>query len=169
MKDFCSSVSKLLDRYFDQEATDKERSLVETHLAGCPACQDTLKRLRDFRDLLKVPVEAAVQREDSERVWRNISREIRIREKPSWHESIRSWLDLAPIFRKRVWVSAVGVAAILILLSTQVFFEETPSYLGLPDVEYVDSSYNVMVYPIEKGKMTVIWLFEGDEKEATPS
>jgi hypothetical protein len=39
----------------------------------------------------------------------------------------------------------------------------------LPDVEYVDSSYNVMVYPIEKGKMTVIWLFEGEEKEATPS
>jgi anti-sigma factor RsiW len=169
MKDFCSSVSKLLDKYFDQEATDKERSLVETHLAVCPTCQDTLKCMGDFRDLLKVPVEAALQREDFERAWQNISREIRIREKPSWQESIRSWLNLAPILRKKVWVPAVAVAAILILLTTQVFFEETPSYVAMPDVEYVDSSYNVMVYPMEKGKITVIWLFEGDENEAAPS
>ncbi len=168
MKDLCSSVSKLLDKYFDQEATDKEKSLVEAHLAGCPACQDTLKYMGDFKELLEVPAEAAVQREDFERAWQNISREIRIQKKPSWRESIRSWLDLSPILRKKVWVPAVAVAAVLILLTTQGFFKETPSYVGLPDVEYVDSSYSVMVYPMEKGKMTVIWLFEGQE-ETPPS
>ncbi len=168
MKDLCSSVSKLLDKYFDQEATDKEKFLVEAHLAGCPACQDALERMGDFRELLKLPAEAAVQREDFEQAWQNISRGIRTQRKPSWRESIRSWLDLSPMLRKKVWVPAVAVAAVLILLTTQVFFKETSSDVGLPDVEYVDSSYSVMVYPMEKGKMTVIWLLEGPE-EAPPS
>ncbi len=172
MKDLCSSVSKLLDKYFDQEATDKEKSLVEAHLVGCPVCQGALKRMGDFRGLLELPAEAAVQREDFERAWQHISREIRTRKKPSWRESvwesIRSWLDLSPMLRKRVWVPAMAVAAIVILLTTQVFFKETSSDVGLPDVEYVDSSYSVMVYPMEKGKLTVIWLFEGQE-EAPPS
>lgn len=168
MKDLCSSVSKLLDKYFDQEATDKEKALVEAHLARCPVCQDALKRMGDFKELLKLPAEAVVQQEDFERIWQNIGRKIRTQEKPSWWESVRSWLDLSPIFRKEVLVPAVAAAAILIFLSTQVFFKETPSYVGLPDVQYVDSSYNVMVYPMEKGKMTVIWLFEGQE-ETPPS
>ncbi len=168
MKDLCSPVSKLLDKYFDQEATDKEKSLVEAHLAQCPACQDALIQMGNFKELMKMPAEAAVQREDFDRAWQNISREIRTPEKPSWWETVRSWLDLSPILRKKVWVPAVAAAAILIFLGTQVFFKETSSYVGLPDVEYVDSSYNVMVYPMEKGKMTVIWLFEGQE-ETPPS
>jgi anti-sigma factor RsiW len=168
MKDSCSSVSILLEKYFDQEITDKERSLVEAHLAGCPTCKDALKWMGDFRDLLKAPVEAAVHMEDFELAWQNIRKGIRPQQKPSWRESIRSRLDLSPVFRKKVWVPAVAVVAILILLTAQVFFEETPSYIALPDVEYVDSTYNVMVYPMEKGKMTVIWLFEGQE-EAPPS
>jgi anti-sigma factor RsiW len=157
-----------LEKYFDREATDKERSLVEAHLAGCPACQHALKRIGDFTDLVKVPLEPAVQKEDFERVWQNVKREIRTQEKPSWRESVRSWLDLSLLLRKRIWVPVVAAAAILLLLTTQVFFEEA-SYVAMPDVEYVDSSYNVMVYPIEKEKITVIWLFEGQEQEASPS
>jgi len=168
MKDSCSSVSRLLEKYFDQEATSKERALVEAHLAGCPACQDALKWMGHCRDSLKVPIETALQKEDFERSWQNIRREIQIREKSSWRESIQSWLELSGLFRKKVWVPAVAVAAILVLLTTQVFFEEA-SFVALPDVEYVDSSYNVMVYPIERGKITVIWLFEGQEMEAPPS
>ncbi len=34
MKDSCSSVSRLLEKYFDQEVTDDERLLVEGHLQG---------------------------------------------------------------------------------------------------------------------------------------
>ena len=169
MKVSCSSVSMLLEKYFDQEVTDKERSLVEAHLAGCSACTDAVKWMGDFRDLVKAPVEEAVRKEDFGRTWQNIRREIQLREKPSWQESIRSWLDLSLLFRKKILIPAVAVAAIFVLLTTQVFFEETPSYLALPDVEYVDSSYTVMVYPIEKEKITVIWLFEGQEKEAPPS
>jgi len=172
MKDSCSSVSRLLEKYFDQEATDKERSLVEDHLAGCLSCQDTLEWMGDFRDSVKTPVKMAVQKEDFERAWQNIRREIQLQEKSSWWKSIQSWLDLPRFFRKKVWVPAVAVVAIFALLTTQVFFEEASeeaSYGALPDVEYVDSSYNVMVYAIEKSKITVIWLFEGQEMEAPSS
>ena len=169
MKDSCSSVSKGLEKYFDQEATDQEKSLLEAHLTGCSACRDALAWMGNFRDWVRTPVEEAVRTEDFERAWQNIRREIRLQEKPSWQESIRSWLDLSPLFWKKIWVSALAVAAIFVLLTTQVFFEETSSYVEPSDVEYVDSPYNVMVYPIEKGKITLIWLFEGQEKEAPPS
>jgi anti-sigma factor RsiW len=122
MKNSCSSVLELLEKYFDREATDRERSLVEAHLAGCSACQDTLAWMGEARNLVKAPVEAAVQKEDFERAWLNIRREIRLQEKPSWRESIRSWLDLSLFIRKKVWVPAVAAAAILLLLTTQVFF-----------------------------------------------
>ena len=53
MKDSCSSVSKLLEKYFDQEVTDKERLLVEGHLQDCPACQDALKSMEGTQDINK--------------------------------------------------------------------------------------------------------------------
>jgi predicted anti-sigma-YlaC factor YlaD len=40
MKDSCFVVSRLLEKYFDQEVTDKERLFVEGHLQDCPACRD---------------------------------------------------------------------------------------------------------------------------------
>ena len=35
MKDSCSTISVLLEKNFDQEVTDKERSLGESHLRDC--------------------------------------------------------------------------------------------------------------------------------------
>ncbi|MGZ3604457.1 MAG: zf-HC2 domain-containing protein, partial [Thermodesulfobacteriota bacterium] len=41
MKDSCSSVSKLLEKYFDLEVMDEERLPVEGHLQDCLACRNT--------------------------------------------------------------------------------------------------------------------------------
>jgi hypothetical protein len=170
MKDLCSSVSKLLEKYFDQEVTQKERSLVERHLLGCPTCRDALKSMEGFREMIKAPVEEAVQKEDFQWVWQNIQREIRLRERPTVWETVRSWLDISPLFQRRVWIPVVATMVLIILISTPLLFKKTPSFPGPSVVEYVESqTHNVMVYQSEKSKVTVIWLLEGPEKEVSPS
>ena len=170
MKDFCSSVSKLLEKYFDQEVTDEERLLVEGHLQDCPACQDVLSSMEKLRTLIKVPVEEAVQKEDLPWLWQKIEREIRLQEKLTWWQSLRPWLDLSPLLKKKVWIPAVATVVVLLFITTQIIFKKIPSYSDTSVVEYLESeTHNVMVYDLEKAKVTVIWLFEGPEEEVIPS
>src|SRR4030065_2086885 len=100
MKGSCSSISRLLEKYFNQEATDKERLLVESHLQDCTACQDALKSMEELRALIKSPVEEALQKEDFPWVWQNVERKIRLQKKQPWWESIHSWLDISPLFKR---------------------------------------------------------------------
>ena len=164
MKESCPT--KLLERYFDGEATGEEKRLVEDHLSCCQTCQDALKSMEGLRLLIKTPVDEIEQAENFYRVWQKIEKEIRSEEKPGWKKSIRHWLDLAPLLRKRVWVPAVAAAVAIILALTPLLFKKAPSSSDLTVVEYVESqSYNVMVYELEKGNVTVIWLLEGPETE----
>jgi len=168
MKNSCSSVSTVLEKYFDLEVTDEERFLVEGHLQDCPACRDALKSMEELRTLMKVPVEEAVRKEDFPWVWQKIEREIRLQKQRTWWESLRSWLDITPLFRRKVWIPAVATAAVLLFFSTQIIFKKTLSYPDVTVVEYVESQTdNVMVYQLEDPKVTVIWLFEGPEEEPT--
>lgn len=169
MKDSCSAVSKLLEKYFDQEVTNKERSLVEAHLLDCHACQDVLRSMEKLRDLVKAPVEEAVQKEDFQWIWQKIERGIRLEERPTFWETLRSWLQISPLFQRKVWIPAVAAVAIILLITVPLLFKKTPSYPSPSVVEYVESqTHNVMVYESENTKVTVIWLFEEPEKE-TPS
>lgn len=169
MKDSCFSISKLLEKYFDQEVTEKERLLVEGHLQDCLACRNALKSMEELRTLIKVPVEEAIQKEEFPWVWQKIEREIRSpQEKLTWWQSLRSWLDVSPLFKKKVWIPAVATVVILLFITAQIIFQKTPSYSDASVVEYVESQTdNVMVYQLEKPGATVIWLFEGPEKEHT--
>jgi anti-sigma factor RsiW len=168
MKDSCSSVSKLLEKYFDQEITDKERSLMEGHLQDCSACRDALKSMEELRALIKVPVEEALQKEGFPWVWQKIEKEIRLQKKLTWWQSLRSWFDVSPLFQRRVWIPAVATVVVLLFITAQIILRKTPSYPDASVVEYVESETdNVMVYQLEKPKVTVIWLFEGPEKEHT--
>ena len=168
MKNSCSSISKLLEKYFDREVTEKERVLVEGHLQDCLACRNALRSMEELRTLIKVPVEEAVQKEEFPWVWQKIEREIRLPKRQTWWQSLRSWLDVTPLFRRKVWIPAVATVVVLLLVTTQIIFKETSSYPDGSVVEYVESqSDNVMVYQLEDPKVTVIWLFEGPEEEGT--
>jgi anti-sigma factor RsiW len=170
MKDSCSSISKLLERYFDQEVTDKERVLVEGHLHGCPACRDALKSLEELSTFIKFPVEEAIQKEDFPWMWQKIEREIRLQKKLTWWQSLRSWIDLSPPFKKKVWIPAVATLVILLFMTAQIIFKKTPSYADASVVEYVESETdNVMVYQLDKQKVTVIWVFDEPAKDQTTS
>jgi anti-sigma-K factor RskA len=169
MKDSCSVVSRLLEKYFDREMTDEERSLVEAHLLDCQACQDRLRSMEELRDLVKAPVEEAVQNEDFQWIWQKIERGIRLEERHTFWETLQAWLQISPLFQKKVWIPAVAAMAIILLITIPLFFKKTPSLLDQSVIEYVESqTHNVMIYESENKKVTVIWLFEGPAEE-TPS
>jgi len=162
MRDSCSSLSESLGKYFDQEATERERTLVESHLLDCPNCRNVLKRMEGLRDLIKIPTEE-IPKEDFQWVWQKVQREVR-KERPTWRQSLWSWVDITLLLRRKIWIPAVASAVIIILFIAPLLFKNTPSYSGTSAVEYIESdSYNVMVYETEKGKVTVIWLLEGSE------
>jgi len=171
MKDTCSSISKLLEKYFDQEVTEKERLLVEGHLRDCPACRDALKSLENLSTFIKAPVEEAALKEEFPWVWQKIEREIRRpQEKLTWWQSLRSWLDVSPLFKRRVWIPAVATVVVLLFITAQIVFKKTPSYPDVSVVEYVESQTdNVMVYQLEKQKVTLIWVFDEPAKDQTTS
>ncbi len=168
MIDSCSSLSKLIEKYFDREATDRERLLVDGHLKACSACRDVLTSMEGLKTLIKAPVEEAARQEDFPWVWQKIDREIRSQEKVSRWQSLRSWIDLSLLFKKKVWIPAVTMIAIFLFISTQVIFKKIPSYSETSVVEYVESeTYHIMVYESEKA--TVIWLFDGEDQKSSRS
>jgi len=170
MKSECTSVSKLLDKYFDQEVTPEERSLVEGHLPNCSACQMALDSMQNLRLLIKGPVEEAVEKENFPWVWERIERGIQRKESLGLLDFLKSWLDVTPLLKRKILIPAVAAAVVLILITAPLLFKETTSYPTLSVVEYVESeTYNVMIYELEDEKVTVIWLFNGSEEEVSTS
>jgi len=170
MKRECSSVSKLLDKYFDQEVTPEERFLVEGHLPDCPACRMALESMQNLRILIKSPVEEAAEKENFSWVWERIERGTQRKERPGLWDFLKSWLDVTPFLKRKVLIPAVATAVLLILITAPFLYEKIASYPVLSVVEYVESeTYNVMVYELETPQVTVIWLFEGPEEESSTS
>ncbi len=165
----CSSIERLLDKYFDQETSQKEKAIVEAHLSDCPACRTVLERMENLRILIRGPVEEAVEKETFPWVWEKIERGIQRQEKRSLWESMRSWLGL-PLWRRRVLIPALAVAVMAFLLVAPWLFKKTPSHPIPSVVEYVASeTHNVMVYETMDQKVTVIWLFNGIGEETSSS
>jgi hypothetical protein len=170
MKDPCSSISKLLERYFDKEATPQEKSLVEGHLLDCQTCQDTLRSMDEIKNLIKNPVEEVVQKEDFPWVWEKVQRGIQQKERSPWWKSLQTWFYFSPFSQKKVWMPIAAAMVIFILVTTQQLYRKPPSYPNPSVVLYTESrTHNVMVYESEKGMVTVIWLFEGPEEESPTS
>ena len=74
MKESCSSITKLLERYFDQESSEHETFLVKKHLQKCQTCQESLKLMERIRGAVKQSVDEAVENEDFQSMWQNIQR-----------------------------------------------------------------------------------------------
>jgi hypothetical protein len=170
MKMECSSISRLLEKYFDQEVTPEERSLVEGHVPDCSACRMALDTMQNLRILIKNPVEEAVQKETFPWVWEKIEKGIQRKESPGLWDFLKSWLDVTPLLKRKILIPAVAAAVILILITAPLLYKKISSYPVQSVVEYVESeTYNVMVYQSENEKVTVIWLFNGPQEESSTS
>ena len=170
MKRECPSISRLLEKYFDQEVTPEERSLVEGHLPDCSACRMALDTMQNLRILIKKPVEEAVGKESFPWVWEKIEKGIQQKERPGLWNFLKSWLDVTPLLKRKILIPAVAAAVILILITAPLLYKKMSSYPGPSVVEYVESeTYNVMVYELETPQVTVIWLFEDPEEESSTS
>lgn len=170
MKDRCSAVSVLLERYHDREVTEEERKLIEEHLSQCSSCRDLLSMTVEISGLVKAPIQEASERVDFERTWVKIRREIEKKEPVSWWISFAEWLQLSLFSWKRVWVPATAAVLIALGLIVGPLLMEDQELLKASSVEYVESSdYNVMIYEGEKGNITVIWLFDRSDEEAPAS
>jgi anti-sigma factor RsiW len=170
MRSECSFISRLLEKYFDQEVTPEERSLVEDHLPDCPACRSALQSMENLRILIKNPVEEAVEKETFPWVWEKVEKGIQPKGRPGLWDFLKSWLDVTPFLKKKIMIPVAAVAVILIFMAAPLLFKKTISYPTLSVVEYVESeTYNVMIYELENEKVTVIWLFNGPEEEVSTS
>ena len=170
MKRECSSISRLLEKYFDQEVTPDERSLVEGHLPDCSACRMALDTMQNLRILIKNPVEEAVEKETFPWVWEKIEKGIQRKERLGLWDFLKSWFDVTPLLKRKILIPAVAAAVILILITAPLLYKKISSYPVQSVVEYVESeTYNVMVYELETPQVTVIWLFEGPEEESSTS
>ncbi len=170
MKSECSSISRLLEKYFDQEVTPEERSLVEGHVPDCSACRMALDSMQNLRMLIKNPVEEAVGKESFPWVWEKIEKGIQRKERLGLWDFLKSWLDVTPLLKRKILIPAVAAAVILILITAPLLYKEISSYPVPSVVEYVESeTYNVMVYELETPQVTVIWLFEDPEEESSTS
>jgi len=123
MKDSCSSISKLLERYFDQESRIGKESLWKATFtvvrpAGCAKVPGGTEHI------YKSSVEAAIQKEDFPWVWQKIEREIRLQKKLTWWQSLRSWIDISPLFRRKVWIPAVATVVVLLLITAQIILKK---------------------------------------------
>ncbi len=170
MKDICSSILRLLNKYFDQEVTPRERILVEDHLKECRSCQKSLKFMEELRSLINLQIREATQEEDLPWLWQKIERGIHLQERPTLWQFIQSWLTSSPFLKKKVWIPVVATLGSFLLISTQIFYKKIPSHPDLSVVEYVESqTHNIMVYEFDKPKVTIIWLFDVVDKDSTAS
>jgi hypothetical protein len=171
MKESCNKISELIEKYFDNEATSHEMSIVEDHLKNCYKCQEMLSSHKLLRDIIKRPVDEALEKEDFSLIWKKVKGQIQLEERPNLWEIVRSWFEISYIFKKKILIPTVSaIALLLIILLTPIFYKKTTSLSGLSVVEYVESqTHNVMVYESEKNKLTVIWLFEEKVKESPDS
>ncbi len=168
MRRDCSSISTLIDKYFDQETSQGEQEVVEKHLRECPACRERLKFMGEVKLALQRPVMEASEKETFPWVWEKIEREIRFKPRWSLWDFVKRRFDLTPLIGKKIWIPATVVATLLLLLFYSAPIKKNSSHLPLPVVEYIESkTNNVMIYELENVKVTVIWLFE--ESEIDPS
>lgn len=170
MKDRCSVVSTLLERYHDQEVTEEERRQIEEHLTQCASCRALLARTAEIGNLIRLPIQEVSERADFEKAWRKIRREIQAREPlPRW-KSLGAWLKGWGLTWKRAWIPATAAALLVAGLIMSPLLMKDRDASRISSVEYVESSdYNVMIYEGEKGNVTIIWLFDRSDQEAPTS
>lgn len=167
MKDQCSDIKKLLERYYDNERSEKEKMEIDVHLTTCTECKRELKSLQGLSVLIREYGTMAAEEETFEKVWHGVKKRtgepvgagLALPTNKVWH-SVR-------LLYKPILASAFVVLLMLAWLFYPYKTEELPeAKTGLVVVEAVESSpKGVMVFNANDGSVAVIWLFEIEDGE----
>lgn len=156
MKDQYSDIKKLLERYYDNELSEKEKIEVEGHLTTCTECKEELKSIEGLSVLIREYGTMEPEEETFEKVWHGV------------REGIVKTVGARLALPYTLLLTAVFV---VLLMLAWLFYpyktEELPeAKTGLVVVEAVESSpKGVMVFNANGGSVAVIWLFEIEDGE----
>jgi len=112
----CARVRKLLSRYIDKEAREREVAFIEMHVAGCFSCQKELREISCVKEvLLKKERRALSEGELARRLLRQILYQ------KSGREDF-SMVGMGYLARRLIFLPAIAIAlsaAFLILIPQQ--------------------------------------------------
>lgn len=133
----CKELEDLLSPYLDGELDAAQRSDVERHLEGCPACQRTLKQLSMMHEALQAP---ALRHHASDTLQQRIKMRLR-------DEEIRA--------ARRTWPRWAAVAA-TVVIAAALTWNFLPRGNGpAPDVDdaMVDAAVDVQQDAVKDGHL----------------
>ncbi len=170
MRDQCRHIEGLIERYHDNELSERQREEIENHLSTCIDCKRELESLEGLSVLIREYGSSATEEGTFEKVWYGVREGMRDTTVGAIHE--------LPLPRNKVWHSVkllyrpLLVAALLVLLVLAWLLypdktkELSETKSGLVVVESVESSPGgVIVFNTNGGSVAVIWLFEIEERE----
>jgi hypothetical protein len=111
----CEEFSEALSAYLDGELSAEERSQLETHLEGCPRCQEELKSLRAVSSLVTSLPEVTPSPAFLSALGRGF-------------EKRRRWLRPIPLFKGDL-IPALAAAAVILISVTMVLVVPSVSRL----------------------------------------
>lgn len=174
MKSQCRHIGGLIERYHDNELSERERKEVEGHLSTCTECKRELKSLEGLSVLVREYGSSAAEGETFEKVWHGVRSEI-------GEAAVEVGLALPRRARlalptnkvrhslRLLYRPLLATALLTLLVLVWLFYPDKTKELsetkaGLVVVESVESSPGgVMVFNTNGGSVAVIWLFEIEE------
>ena len=106
----CNDLKNMISAYMDGELKGPEHHLIKKHLATCRSCRKEVENQEKIWQLLGEYEGIDPSPDYAERFWN------RVENRSSWREKIRS--IFGPGDMRPRWVPAVGLACVLIVVST---------------------------------------------------
>ena len=166
----CKQVRKLLLAYLDGEVTGRQRSEIEDHLEGCPACSAELEELGALQADLSTLVKAAGEEIDlppaaEARVAAHLSARVDRAQSGDLLAVLRGWLG-----RGSWLVSRALVVLLLVALAGAVLLVNHPPQLAQPTLPELDLQETVLLSQANfaPGSLAAIRVLVRQMPEGTP-
>jgi len=147
-----------LQRYFDEELSQRRARKLHEHLASSPEDQRQLDDLKKMRSLLQEATEEAVAEVSFEHLWSNVQEAIATQQPLTLKERINTWARRYGL----VAVSAAAAVVLVFFLLVRPFGEPSirnDCHIESLEVEPGAVSTIFTIYTPEKSdRTTVIWV-----------
>lgn len=157
----CGTIDPLLSAFADGELFGSERDTIERHMAECAVCRGTVETYRTVGLALREHMAAEAAVVPAALTWPPRRRALRV---PVL--TPRRPLNYHVARRLHPWPVLAGAAALAMLVIGLATFRASGPPANVVEIERVDAAGPVLVLPGKEGRMTIIWVFEADERSA---